>query len=63
MEIKEINILVHEASIKAVQLLHYILMHSKDDMLKERCKEMIDVLHQREILPTVGMRLLTEDGH
>jgi hypothetical protein len=59
---KETSILVHNACISAVQSLHYIVIHSKDTGLRKQCKEMIGILHQKEILPTMNECCLSSEG-
>jgi len=51
----EINILVNDACIKALVVLNYIALHSKDAELKEQCKNTISTLQKREINPALDL--------
>jgi len=50
-----INVLTHHASIGDIKSLYYILTHSKDELLQSECGKMINVLHEKVMLPYMNM--------
>lgn len=49
----KIDQLMQKATITAIENLHFIMMHKKDKQLQEECKQMIRLLHEKELFPAM----------
>jgi len=44
--------------IVTIKSLHYIMLHSKDKEVQEKCRELITILHKKALLPMTDQQCL-----
>ena len=49
----KIDQLLQKTTISAIENLHFIMMHKDDKQLQKECKQMIRLLHEKELFPAM----------
>jgi hypothetical protein len=60
----KIDLMLQDICLSAISKLHYIVMHTDDPQIQNECKNMINTLNERVIMPTVEYHcLMSKNGN